>query len=55
MYDLGKINWDGVEQILNHGLDCMRADKTQYPILFAESFFATLEDKAKVFLYFQSN
>lgn len=46
---IGNVNWDAVESILQHGLNnCMRINATEFPLLFAESYFNTLANKAKV-------
>jgi len=48
-FNIGNVNWDAVESILDHGLNnCMRINKAEFPLLFAESHFNTLTHKAKV-------
>ncbi len=42
------MDWNGVHAILQHGLNCMQIDSSEYPILLADSCFPNLNDKAKV-------
>jgi hypothetical protein len=43
-----EMDWNGVHAILQHGLNCMQIDSSEYPILLADSCFPNLNDKAKV-------
>jgi actin-like protein 6A len=48
-----EINWDIMEQLFSYGTEsCMRVDTSESPVMFAENYFATDDDKVKVTLLF---
>eukprot|EP01041_Mallomonas_annulata_P008815 gene8814-18244_t len=48
------IDWDHIELLLQHGIDCMQVEQSNHPILISGNMFTSNKSKAKLFeLFFE--